>query len=374
MAKRRLGWLRNPSVALSVGPDGALPTEFPIFQPGPNATQFGTYFLDASDLASVMECFESEGVDIMVDLEHDSIDEEKRAVRPDAADARGWVVPYATPEGGLSARVLNWCPDGARRLRERTQRYISPVFEYDADDGHIKRLVNVALVARPATHHAAPLVAARKREVKRMNPELLKKLLDALTAGDSAAALELLKEVIAAEASEPGEGAPGEATNALAENAAPPTPPTPPAADAAAKDDKEMANALRQVTCRQSAGEAIAVLRQMAADVKTLMGERARVDMGSRVELIGDLVKLGAETPATAWDGDPDKMLPVARLRSESVDSLRNRIAILRQGRENEAPIERPTVALSADDQRRADSIKDPVHKERFIARRLGRA
>lgn len=368
MPIRKLGRM-TANATLDVGVDGALPTEFPVFSPGAISTQFGTYYLDSADLASVMAEYEREGVDLMIDLEHDSIDEEKRALRADAADARGWFTIAPTPEGGLVAHVANWCPDGARRLRERTQRYISPVFEYD-EGGHIKRLVNVALVARPATHHAVPLVAARKKEGN-MDPELLKKLLDTLTAGDAAAALELLKDVVASAAgAKPSGEAEAEGVNALAENAAAPTPAV---GDPAAKDDKAMADALRQVTCRQSAGEAIAALRKLAADVQTLMADRARVENGSRLELIGDLVRLRAETPATAWEGDPEKMQPVARLRSESIDSLRTRVAKLRQERGDEQPIERPIAALSAEDQARADAIKDPNHRERFIARRLGR-
>lgn len=205
-----------------------------------------------------------------------------------------------------------------------------------------------------------------------MHPELLKKVLEALTAGDAAAALELLKEIVAsAVAGDAGEPAADPSVNALAESAAAPAATT----DPAAQDDKAMASALRQITCRQSAGEAIAALKEMYGTVQSLNADHARVDNASRIELVGDLVKLGVETPATAWEGEPENMKPVARLSAEPVESMRNRIAILRKSRpaEDESP-KRPTAVLSAADQKRADAIQDPTHRARFIERRLGRS
>jgi hypothetical protein len=62
--------------------------------------------------------------------------------------------------GELWAVDVTWTPDGERRLREKTQRYISPLFRRDKKTGRILRLLNVALVSMPATNDAQPLVAA----------------------------------------------------------------------------------------------------------------------------------------------------------------------------------------------------------------------
>jgi hypothetical protein len=46
--------------------------------------------------------------------------------------------------------------------------------------------------------------------------------------------------------------------------------------------------------------------------------------------LIAELVKLGVETPATAWEGDPSERKPVARLSVETLADMRTRVATLK--------------------------------------------
>jgi phage I-like protein len=62
--------------------------------------------------------------------------------------------------GELWAVNVKWTPDGERRIREKTQRYVSPAFHADKDTGRIVQLVNIAMVAMPGTHSAPALVAA----------------------------------------------------------------------------------------------------------------------------------------------------------------------------------------------------------------------
>jgi hypothetical protein len=107
-----------------------------------------------------MAQYAKEGVDLMIDLEHHWSDNSASS-RSDAADARGWF-NLAVRAGELWAVKVRWTNDGARRLSERTQRYISPLFYERKEDGRVVRLVNVALVSNPATYGAAPLVAASK--------------------------------------------------------------------------------------------------------------------------------------------------------------------------------------------------------------------
>jgi len=98
------------------------------------------------------------GVDCMLDLEHLSLDQESNAYDP---DARAWF-QLEVRNGELWAVNVRWTDDGARRLREKTQRYISPAFSID-DEGRVTEIVNVALVAMPATHGTPALVAANRR-------------------------------------------------------------------------------------------------------------------------------------------------------------------------------------------------------------------
>ncbi len=133
------------------------PTEFRLFKAGPNDTAKGVFLFDARAAALVMAAANRWGVDLMIDLEHRSLDS---GVNHDP-DARGWF-RLALRNGELWAVDVRWTPDGARRLSDRTQRYISPAFATD-DAGRVVEIVNVALVAMPATHNTPALIAAHRR-------------------------------------------------------------------------------------------------------------------------------------------------------------------------------------------------------------------
>lgn len=145
-----------------LGPDAGAspPTEFRIFRAGMNATSKGTRLFDEQAAREVMAAYAEQGVDQMVDLEHDSLDEDA-IKRADAKDARAWY-KLEVRGGELWAVDVRWTPDGLDRLKNKTQRYISPAFLYDKNTGRIAELVNCALVAMPATHDAMPLVAASR--------------------------------------------------------------------------------------------------------------------------------------------------------------------------------------------------------------------
>lgn len=144
----------------------APPTEFRIFRAGVNPSSKGTFLFDEQAAASVMADFAQGGVDLMIDLEHMSLENPAKCVREDASDARGWCA-LAVRNGELWAVDAKWTEDGARRLRQKTQRYTSPAFLDDValgvgKDGRVMRMVNVALCGMPATHEAQALVAASK--------------------------------------------------------------------------------------------------------------------------------------------------------------------------------------------------------------------
>lgn len=144
------------------------PTEFRIFKAGANSMPQahgaegtdGVFHFTARSAALIMAEYERSGVDMMVDLNHESTD--KVAARADSRDARAWF-KLEVRSGELWAVDVRWAPDGARRLAEKTQRYISPTFGAESDTHEIVDLVACALVARPATHGAPALVAASKR-------------------------------------------------------------------------------------------------------------------------------------------------------------------------------------------------------------------
>jgi hypothetical protein len=68
--------------------------------------------------------------------------------------------------------------------------------------------------------------------------------------------------------------------------------------------------------------------------------EHTALDLAARRGLISDLVKLNVETPATAWEGDASKRMPVMRLADESIESMRARVDHIKRTRptSHEAP------------------------------------
>jgi hypothetical protein len=134
--------------------------EFRIFRAGINRINGREYLFDEVAAQSVMADYHDHGVELAIDLEHESLKES--ATREDSKDARG----YASLElrgGELWATQVKWGPDGIRRIREKTQKFISPAYTANAETGRIETVVNLSLVAAPGTHGALPLAAARAR-------------------------------------------------------------------------------------------------------------------------------------------------------------------------------------------------------------------
>lgn len=194
-----------------------------------------------------------------------------------------------------------------------------------------------------------------------MNPELIKALLDALTADDPEAIKAAATALLAALA------APGSDTE-------PPPPEADPlAADAEPPPAKLAAlKAVRALTGCTSLGEAVEVLKAWKSDRDADATNAAALEETSRAELVGELVKLGYETPATAWvDAENGKKKPAAHLAALSVPALRSRVAAFKGA--PKAPVgHKPpvggteSVTLSAFDA--ANAKKAGMTAEQFIA------
>lgn len=357
----------------------ALPTEFRIFRAGENPTTKGTVIFDDAAAKCVMAEYAQQGVDCMIDLEHGALDV---PIRPDSSDARGWF-KLDVRNGELWATDVKWSPDGARRLAEKTQRYISPAI-YTDDERRVIELINVALVAMPATHQVAPLVAANKgacapakmrhtvarspqrQKFNRMNPEDVKAALEALKAGDGDKALALLEQIIAASA---GGGAPPApaGSEAMADTAE--TPPADPNDPAAASQLAALRKQVETATAAQAAE-----ITRLTALVTTLTAAASAVGLTERRGLIAELVKLGVETPATAWEGEPEKLVPCKRLAGEPIAELRDRVKVL-SARGPIAPLTPPPspgaeIKLSKAEQEYC--TKHGLTPEQFAARKAG--
>lgn len=310
-------------LAIALGAD-ELPTEFRLFESGRigNLNDITATF-DAKAAELTMAKYRASGTRVQIDLEHDSLVKSTEAVRPDMRDARGWC-DLEVRSGELWAVNVEWTPDGARRLKEKTQRYVSPAFTTDAE-GRVDWLVNVALCARPATLGALPLVASQSTEPKKpmakkikklnMDPDLAAKAAKIVEDADEKGALDLVKEML---------------VSAAAGGAAPADEPPPEAATADALEDEKkdelVAAAVQAATAAVS--QTTELVRSLQTSVQTLTAERTAAESVERASLVGRLVELRAETPATAYVGDAKDQL-CARLASEPIAELRTRVTEL---------------------------------------------
>lgn len=321
-----------------------LPTEFRLFAPGVNKTSKGDFLFDEAAARAVMAAYQAWGVDLAIDLEHQMLDAAPSA-DPTARDARGWCKLEVRPDGSLWAVDVRWTPDGAARLAEKRQRYVSPAFNIDPESRRVTEIVNVAITAMPATHHTPALVAASRGA---MDPKLVQQALDALINGDAKAALEILQNLIASAAGGDPDAATEDApppagdggADEAQEMAAPAAAPMPPEEDPAKKAAGAVAaSRLLSLSGRSTVAEALADVAlwreafvELAAEKKKIADAQAALEAEERVTLARELIALGAEFPSTVWLDDKAASLkprwqgmPIAELRAHVAEQRKAR-------------------------------------------------
>lgn len=325
------------------------PAEFLIFKAGMNTTSKGDFLFDAKAAADVMAAFQKHGADVMIDLEHLSIDDEGANYDP---DARGWCRLEVRAGGDLWASNVTWTPDGGVRLREKRQRYVSPAFSFNTKTRRIDEIVNIAITALPATDKPAALVAAARRHTKLstyegespMTPEEFTKLAEALGLGPDAKVEDVFAQLAAMmkKITDATNGTPP-AEDAAAAASDAPKPEDPPVV-VAAKRLSTGVRKLSRLAGKAEIGEVVAEIetwRQSHLDAEKERGrvaqERLTLEGSERRKLVATLVTIGGETPATAWakdaEGIPDGKTPCKRLADEPLTELRTRVDMLSKGK-----------------------------------------
>lgn len=348
------------AIALSLGEGDAPPTEFRLFKAGWNNTQKGRFLFDDKAAVATMAAYREWGVDLMIDLEHQSLDP-NAPPEPTARDARGWCA-LELRSGELWAVSVKWTEDGANRLSQKRQRYVSPAFTVEADTKRITSILNIAICAMPATNHTPALIAAAKTRTAKlaaggpMDPKLFAKALDAIEKGDANAALDILKQMLAS------------AAGADVEDAAPP------AGDGGADETQEGEPALgadpekqpmavsraRIVRLAAMAAGTARLLRATGAttisaaldqvDVyrgshvtleterQKLSKEREAIESAERQKLCVELVTDCGQYPSTVWTDDK-ATTPKPRWAKMEIAELRAFVEELRVARGKGKPI-----------------------------------
>jgi phage I-like protein len=364
---RHAGTARGAHRRLSVlVPDGDPPREILLFRSGKNSTTKGVFVFDAAAAKSVMRSHQQHGARVMLDLEHLSLDQDHPNYDP---DSRGWGT-LTVRDGALWLTGIQWTDDGAARLRERRQIYVSPAFDVD-DANRVTRIFNVAITALPATDDPMPLVAAHRAAARRrsnaMPPEKddekemlgralkrarLRKLLgleedatdeqvaEAVADMDPAGVIEILEA--ATEALEPvAEAMPPADDEMLMED-----------------EDKAIAASARKLTGKRTRAEVLAALTGLAASRSTVDTQTARLRDLEATVLRGELRELVRANPRKI----ASPKLEAHVMASESVTAAKALIDVL------------PEVVASAVQQPEHDHEKAVrlTDEERHVAKLTG--
>ena len=129
--------------------DGALPAVLQLLPAGLEIKGKDGRQWTVKDLPALIEAQNAAG-DIPLDWEHAT---EIAAPQGQPAPAAGWLNGWHERSGALYAEVT-WTPRGAKAVKNREHRYISPAFLHDKQ-GNIARLISVGLTNRPNLDLAA---------------------------------------------------------------------------------------------------------------------------------------------------------------------------------------------------------------------------
>lgn len=302
----------------------ALPSRIRLFHFGVNTTENGDFIFDEAAAREVMAAYRAHGVELMIDLEHLSLDPDAKHYDP---DARGWSA-LELADDGLYLAGVRWLADGERRLREGLQRYLSPAFLFDEETGRVTKLINVAITALPATHGIQAVASRRIRRLA-MDPQQLVALAEALGLDAGATVEDILAAV---------GGLQKKLQDALAGNAEPSgekKAPGPPPPEEGAPPDESAASRLRALAGVDSNVALESVVARWRADSvelasarEKLAKDRAQLEASERHALVVDLVRRCGEPPATAW-ADATAVVPAEPWASMPLAQLRARVEAL---------------------------------------------
>lgn len=185
------------AVALNFEGD-ALPDWVMVVPAGPRVRGSDGREFRVADAAALANASMARGLKLPIDVNHAQF---IRAPKGEDSPAAGWIEEMEARDGAVWARV-DWTPSGARALRGKAYRYLSPALHHDAS-GAVVAILGAGLTNRP--NFDMPALNAQRQE-DMMDKELLKKLGLAETASlaDVLAALDRLQTSLnAAQAATP---------------------------------------------------------------------------------------------------------------------------------------------------------------------------
>ena len=176
-------------------PDGCAPAWVHLFPEGKMTGRDGRLF-DLADPGALVLAFQSSGVDLPIDYEHQNDLPEAKLHGP--VPAAGWIKELKADAGGLWGRV-EWTATAAEMIGRKEYRYLSPSFLFHPKTRHIVRLKGAGLVHNPNLHLKA--LASQEPDMTPDAPDaaqLLQSLVKMLGLGPDATEEDVLAALVEA--------------------------------------------------------------------------------------------------------------------------------------------------------------------------------
>ena len=135
----------------ALAPGGGAPDWVHLFPNGKMTGRDGRQF-DLADPQALVRDFESRGVDLPIDYEHQNDNPEAKAKGP--VPAAGWIKELRADETGLWGRS-EWTATAREMIGKREYRYLSPAFLFHPQTRQIVRIKGAGLVHSPNLHLTA---------------------------------------------------------------------------------------------------------------------------------------------------------------------------------------------------------------------------
>ncbi|MBE2277410.1 MAG: hypothetical protein IAE87_14095 [Rhodobacteraceae bacterium] len=184
----------------ALAPGWAAPEWVHLFPVGRMRARDGRQF-DLADPAAVLLDFQSRGVDLPIDYEHQNDRSEAKLSGP--VPAAGWIKALKADETGLWGRA-EWTATAREMLERREYRYLSPSFLFHPQTRQVIRLKGAGLGHNPNLHltalanEDADMSGTEERNAEQPNPHLLPHLAEVLGLAPESDAVAVLTAILAA--------------------------------------------------------------------------------------------------------------------------------------------------------------------------------
>lgn len=129
----------------------AAPTEIQVIPYGYHDTPKGPFMCDEMSAALVVEKFNGQKNDMVLDYEHQTL-------AGTEAPAAGWIKELVNKGKEGIWGIIEWTDRGKTYVKNKEYRYVSPVFLKRVSDNRVVKLINVALTNQPNIDGMVPIM------------------------------------------------------------------------------------------------------------------------------------------------------------------------------------------------------------------------